>query len=185
MGTQIDLTGLRNMKTILPVLAFLLLGACASNPPQAIENVPQDNPSLTRVRMDIDAFIGRDVWWGGEIARIENRADSTFIEIVRQRLRENGRPLAGGKSDGRFVARFDRFLDPVVYEAGRMLTVVGRIDGKTNRDIGEYDYQFPVVAVEGSFLWEIAEPVAPAPYPPPWYYYDPWYHPWPYHWHHH
>ena len=164
-------------------LACLLLGACASKPPEAISRVPADNPSLTRVRMDIDTYIGADVRWGGEITRIENKVDSTWVEIVRQPLRDNGRPIYGGKSDGRFIARFDKFVDPLVYEIGRPLTVVGRIDAKVNREIGEYDYLFPVVAVEGSFLWKRSEPVPAAVYPPPWYYYDPWYYPWPYYRH--
>lgn len=171
------------MRTISILLACLLLGACASKPPEAISNVPADNPSLTRVRMDIDTYIGAGLRWGGEITRIENRVDSTWIEIVDRPLRENGRPIAGGKSDGRFIASFNKFLDPVVYEVGRSLTVVGTIEGRVNRDIGEYDYQFPLVAVEGSFLWKNPEPVPAAAYPPPWYYYDPWYYPWSYYRH--
>ncbi|UCH40083.1 MAG: Slp family lipoprotein [Gammaproteobacteria bacterium] len=165
------------MKTITLLITGLLLVACASKPPEAISKVPQDNPSLTRVRMDIDAYIGAEVRWGGEISQVENKADRTWIEIVRQDLRKNGRPVTGGKSDGRFIASFDRFLDPVVYEVGRPLTVVGTIESRVNRAIGDYDYQFPVVVVEGSFLWKKREPLPPPAYPPPWWYYDPWYHP--------
>ena len=166
-----------DMKTITLLIAGLLLAACASKPPEAISKVPDDNPSLTRVRMDIEAYIGADVRWGGEISQVENKADRTWVEIVRQDLRKNGRPVTGGKSDGRFIASFDEFLDPVVYQVGRPLTVVGTIESRVNRAIGEYDYQFPVVAVEGSYLWKKREPVPPPAYPPPWWYYDPWYHP--------
>ena len=173
------------MKTGLLLMICMLLAACASKPPAAISKVPADNPSLTRVRMDIDAYLGAELRWGGEIARVENRADSTWIEIVRKPLRDNGRPIAGGKSDGRFIASFDKFLDPVVYEIGRSLTVVGAIEGKVNREIGEYDYLFPLVAAEGSFLWTSPEPMPASAYPPPWYYYDPWYYPWPYYYHRH
>lgn len=173
------------MKTICLVIACVMLAACASKPPAAISRIPENNPSVAMVRMDIDDYIGSEVRWGGSIAGIENRADSTWIEIVRQPLRENGRPDSGGRSDGRFIASFDRFADPVVYEIGRPLTVVGRIEAKVTRKIGEYDYLFPVVAVEGSFLWKKLEPIPPAPYPPPWWYYDPWYHPWYFHPHRH
>lgn len=166
------------MKAIYTLLACVLLAACASKPPAAISRIPVNNPSVAMVRMNIDDYIDSEVRWGGKIAGIENRADSTWIEIVRQPLHENGRPDSGGRSDGRFIASFDKFLDPVVYEIGRPLTVVGRIESRVTRKIGEYDYLFPIVAVEGSFLWKKLEPVPPAAYPPPWWYYDPWYYPW-------
>ena len=166
------------------------MSACASKPPEAISKDPPENLTLTRVRMDIDRYIGSEVRWGGVISKVENKADRTWVEIIRLNLRDNGRPNTSGKSDGRFIASFDKFVDPVVYETGRPLTVVGTIDGKVSRPIGEYDYMFPIVAVEGSFLWKrrVAAPVYP--YPPPWYYdpwyYDPWYpHPWPRHRHPH
>ena len=168
----------------IPVSAafLLLLGACASTP-ESISKKPHENPSLTQVRIDPDAFAGRDVRWGGVVVKVENKAEQTWIEIVRLNLNSYGRPLTSGGSDGRFIASFDRFLDPVVYEVGRPLTVVGRIEGAEKRPIGEFDYLFPIVAVEGSYLWKTAE-TRPPPYPYPWWYYDPWYpHPWPYHRH--
>ncbi len=167
------------VKVILSISIGLLLTGCANNPPAAISVVPDQNPSLTRVRMEIDAYIGESVRWGGVITRVENRQDRTWIELVRQPLRDNGRPIAGSRSDGRFIADFDGFRDPVVYEVGRLLTVVGTIEAKTNRAIGDYDYLFPLVAVEGSFLWKKSKPRSPAAYPPPWAYYYPWYYPWP------
>lgn len=176
-----------DMKRTALLLMMALLSACASKPPPAISKIPSENPTLTRVRMDIDAYIDAEVRWGGVITKVENKTDRTWIEIVRQDLGSNGRPIGSGRSDGRFIASFDRFLDPVVYKIGRPLTVVGRIEAGITRAIGEYDYQFPIVAVEGSFLWEKRVPAAqppPWPYYGPWYY-DPWYHPWPYYHHRH
>ncbi|MGD2170550.1 MAG: Slp family lipoprotein [Gammaproteobacteria bacterium] len=174
------------MKKILSLGAMLFAAGCVSGPPEPIAMELHENPSLTRVRLDIDSYIGRDVRWGGVISKIENRADKTWVEIVQLELRGDGSPISGGSSDGRFIASFDRFLDPVVYEVGRRLTVVGAIDSAVQRPIGDYDYLFPVVAVQGSYLWKAVE-YAPAPvYPAPWWYYDPWYpypYPWPYHRH--
>ncbi len=121
------------MKKLVLVSLIFVLGACANRPPAPISEVPHDNPSLRQVRLDIDAYLGRDVRWGGIINGVENRSDGTWIEIVRYDLRDDGRPREGGKSDGRFIASFGDFVDPVVYEAGRPLTVVGRIEGQTSR----------------------------------------------------
>ena len=170
-------------KMFFTLASLALLGACASTP-ESISRQPDPNPSLTQVRIDPDAFSGREVRWGGVVVKVENKVDETWIEIVRLDLSSVGRPLINGSSDGRFIASFNRFLDPVVYEVGRPLTVVGRIDGKQRRPIGEFEYLFPIVTVEGSYLWQAVEPVPPPPYPSRWWYYDPWYpHPWPYYRH--
>ncbi len=173
------------MKKLSILMMVALLVACASKPPPAISKIPAENPTLAVVRMNIDDYIGAEVRWGGVISKVENKVDRSWIEIVQQRLGSNGRPINDGRSGGRFIASFDKFIDPVVYENGRPLTVVGSIGASVNRPIGEYEYLFPIVAVEDSFLWKKRAPVPASPYPPPWYY-DPWYHhPWPYHRHPH
>ena len=170
------------MKKLVLVSLIFVLGACANRPPAPISEVPHDNPSLRQVRLDIDAYLGRDVRWGGIINGVENRSDGTWIEIVRYDLRDDGRPREGGKSDGRFIASFGDFVDPVVYEAGRPLTVVGRIEGQTSRKIGDYDYRFAIVEVEGSYLWKKRSEIRYTHYPYYYWHYDPWF---PHHHHHH
>ena len=81
--TWVDDSVMKHLKIFASILLGLALGACASKPPAPISKQPQDNPSLLRVRMDIDAYIGREVRWGGVISRVENRADVTWVEIVR------------------------------------------------------------------------------------------------------
>jgi len=153
-------------------MLIALAGGCASKPPEAISKIPADNPSLAAVRQDIDQYIGAELRWGGEISKVENKTDKTWVEIVRRQLRENGKPDTNSNSDGRFIASFTGFIDPVVYEVGRLVTVVGSIEGAIERPIGGYDYVFPLVNVEGSYLWR-ADDVALYPNnPPPWWYYD-------------
>ncbi len=173
------------MKTVVLVLAVFLLSACGSKSPEAISRIPAEELSLTQVRLDVDAHVGSEVRWGGRVSRVENKSDGTWIEIVRYPLAANGKPLRD-RSDGRFIASFDRFMDPAVYDEGRRLTVVGKIEGKVKRPIGEFEYLFPIVAAEGSYLWKPSSQRPYSGYPPPWWYYDPWfYHPWPYHRHPH
>lgn len=154
------------------VFVIAMTGGCASKPPEAISKIPAHNPSLADVRLDIDKYIGAEVRWGGEISKVENRADQTWIEVVRRQLWGDGKPKTSGKSDGRFIASFTGFADPVVYEVGRLLTVVGTIENKIERPIGEYDYVFPLVTVEGSYLWKVTNVALYPNYPPPWWYYD-------------
>ncbi len=178
------------MNRLRYILVAIFLTGCASQVPLPISQAPPGNLTLTVVQAGPEAFVGTTVRWGGVITRVENKATQTWVELVSRQLKKNGQPSIDGKSDGRFIASFQGFADPVVYETGRLLTIVGTIDTQTTRAIGEYAYSFPVVTVTSSYLWPLeAEPVHHE-HPPPWWYYDPWpFYPWsyrpyrgPYHW---
>lgn len=157
-----------------------LLYGCAVQPPAPISRIPAGNVSLSEVRSDIKRFVGTEVRWGGEITRVENKAKYTWIEVVSRKLMQNGQPEFNGASQGRFIASFKGFADPVVYQVGMQLTVLGPIEGQSARSIGEFSYSFPVVSVTSSFLWPVVVETVEHDHPP-WWYYDPWpYYPWPY-----
>lgn len=168
------------MKKICLVIIVVILGGCANKPPASISKIPADTLTVSEVRANTGRFVGSEVRWGGVITRVENKASATWIEVVSRELRKDGEPKLDGRSDGRFIASFSRFADPVVYKEGYLLTVVGTIEGQVIRPIGEYDYTFPMVLVTGSYLWKVEEKPRYPDYPPPWYY-DPWpYYPRPY-----
>ena len=93
------------MKQISLVLLITLVSACASKPPAAISKDPPENLTLTRVRMDIDRYIGSEVRWGGVISKVENKTDRTWVEIIRLNLRDNAGRLR--------AARVTAVLSPV------------------------------------------------------------------------
>lgn len=161
------------------MLAFMAT-SCASQPPEAIRAAPPRNPTLTEVRTNIDAFVDTRVRWGGTIANVRNLETETLVDIVARELTKQGRPKKTDKSQGRFQARIAEFIDPVVYEQGRDLTVVGVIEGGETRNIGQYPYRYPVVAVQQYYLWEPVSQRLPYDYYDPWWYgrrdpYHEWY----------
>lgn len=160
------------------MLLAALLGACASNIPQPIREAPPSSPSVEAVVGHVQEYAGTKVRWGGSIAAVDNQASQTVLEIVSRPLGAYGRPTDSGESRGRFLARYNGFLDPMVYAKDRLVTVVGTIDGEEPRAIGKFTYPFPVVRVENIHLWE---PLASPPTYPPMYWYDPWW-PYPYSW---
>ena len=171
------------MKTLVIVALIALIAlcsACASKPATSIGLAVVDDVSLAQVRAAGDAYQGSTVRWGGVITEVDNKPDTTRIFLVGRELRNNEKPFTDGASEGRFVARFDGFVDPLVYKVGRPLTVVGRIDGSLRRAIGEYEYSFPIVAVRDSHLWAEAVRIQPYYPPPPWWYRDYYYYPYPY-----
>lgn len=168
------------MKTLVIIALTALCSACAGDKSSSISQAVVDDVSLAQVRADSDAYQGSTVRWGGVVAEVENKADTTRVFLVEYELRDNAKPDADSDSDGRFVARFDGFVDPVVYKVGRPLTVVGSIDGSLQRAIGEFEYRFPIVAVRDSHLWPEAVEMGPYYPPPPWWYRDYYYPPFPY-----
>jgi outer membrane lipoprotein len=152
--------------------------ACASEIPPPISEAPAVAITLAQALAQADALKGRAVRWGGAIARIDNRKDETWIEIVEQPLSSDGEPALRDSSGGRFIAKVAGFLDPALYAPNRLMTVAGTLDGTATRSIGEYPYQYPVVKVGAYYLWPHPPRGVNHYYYPP-YWYDPWY-PWRY-----
>ena len=169
-------------RALAPMLvAGLLLSACFGVP-GSIRNAPPGDLELAAVRQQPSSHTGDRVRWGGQIVSVENEERETWMVVVARPLGFGGRPKETDESPGRFLARFDGFLDPAIYEAGRDVTVSGRLQAPQTRSVGTYPYLYPVLLVEESQLWE---PLSKRPrgywrYP----YHDPWYHPWrhPYWW---
>ena len=166
------------MKLVFVIALIVVASGCASKP-SAISLAVVDDIDLAQVLDDDAAYQGATVRWGGIVTEVENKADETWVFVVGRELKDDEKPVVDSASDGRFVARFNGFKDPLVYKSGRPLTVVGRLDGSLKRPIGEFMYHFPVVAVRDSHLW--AKPVR-APqyyYPPPLWHHPYYYHPYP------
>lgn len=106
------------------------------------------------------------VRWGGTITQVFNRADgTTVVEIVSRPLYSGGRPIHDDRSDGRFRAQIEEFLDPEIVAAGRDMTVVGTLAGRLSGTIGEASYVFPVVSVQNYRYWKEAVVMPPNQYP--------------------
>ncbi len=163
----------------LAVLGTLLMLGCAARVPQDIRTPAPAPVTAAAVRAAPERYVGTPVRWGGRILAVRNDAANTDIELLAWPLDAAGEPAQDSGDDarlGRFIARFDGFLDPATYPEGRLLTVSGTVTGVETHDVGDYPYRYPVVRATGRHLWAKPESVR-APYPSPWY--DPWYGGWP------
>lgn len=93
------------------------------------------------------------VRWGGQIIRVDNDAQRSCFEVLARPLDSRARPLQRDSSEGRFLACRAGFYDPVVFEAGRDITVAGTVEGSELRKVGEYEYRYPRVAADVIYLW--------------------------------
>ena len=144
------------------------------------------------------AYKGRVVLLGGVIVSTINKQEGTLLEVYETRLDREGRPTDIDRSEGRFLALYEGFLDSEIYAAGRQVTIAGTVQGEKIQPLGEVEYRYPYLLVKEIHLWKEAEPVQHDPYAwglwyDPWYPWGPWgfwgWHSWRYprhhhHWHH-
>jgi outer membrane lipoprotein len=152
------------------IFFFFLAASLAACAPisQDIRRQADASAPFSEIQKNPDKYRGEVIIWGGVIIETTNLKESTAIKVMQTTLDIQQRPTDLDRSEGRFIIRVDRFLDPDIFKKGRQVTVGGEIAGKETQPIGEIQYIYPVVQAKELKLWE-----QPVPYPP--YYYDPWY----------
>jgi len=149
----------------------LILSACASVPDTIQSgNVAELNPVM--VRGHIDNYKGQTVRWGGVITQVINNEEGTWVEVLATELSQIGKPSTNRNNNfGGFIAKTDEFFDPEVYQEGYSFTVLGILTDSIDGKIGEYKYNFPVVTVQGSYLWRVRSYRTYPPIIPGYWYY--------------
>jgi outer membrane lipoprotein len=135
---------------VLPVA--LLLSACASTP--AFDTGGVDR-SLTpqNAATSPQQATGKQVQWGGVILSTINLEDSTQVEVLAYPLDANARPLSDSNPLGRFILERAGRLEPANYAEGRRITAVGTVTGTRAGQVGDSDYNYPVVSARQLYLW--------------------------------
>jgi outer membrane lipoprotein len=149
-----------------------------------IRHSPPEQPTLQEAQAEPQRFRHTRVRWGGVIVAVDNLSQSTLVEILAKPLESDGRPY-GDQGDGRFIARFPGFIDPMRYPKDRSLTVTGTLSAGMNRSIGEFSYHYPIVDVVAHHLWPKPVSHPPSPYlwdPYPWRPFHHYPYPHPYWW---
>ena len=124
---------------------------------------------------------GKQARWGGIIADVKNFKNETLLEVVYFPLNASGRPKVKDKTDGRFRAYIEGFLDPMVYKKGKSITVLGKLANRESGSIGEHEYLYPVIKSDYVHLWKDIQRVdVRIQHQRYWYSPYHWYRPYPY-----
>lgn len=174
----------RLLLAALGVAALFVTASCASTGCGVLDQGADESILVPMVAANPQAFEGARVLWAGVILNTTPHPEGTTIEILEKPRGGNCRPEPGDTTTGRFLAEYDRFLDPAVYCQGREITIVGLVTGTEVRTIGEYEYTYPVIAMTNHILWPPRKKTYDYPYPRfyPYHpfnypYYDPFYRP--------
>lgn len=133
---------------LLLLLLFSFLSACAYTPVELQGDYANLTPTATS-----ENNIGTRVRWGGVIIDTQANAEQTCIEVLSKDLTKSMRPINKVGTDGRFIACKQGFQDPEVYAKGRELTMTGQIEQLDKRKIGDFVYNYPIVATDAITLW--------------------------------
>lgn len=106
------------------------------------------------VAQDPAQYKGQSVVFGGTILNVENRENITEMEVVQEGMNSQLKPVDRGESAGRFIARFNQFMDPAIFSAGKRITVAGIITDVETRPLGKGTYRYPVIESKEHYLWE-------------------------------
>jgi outer membrane lipoprotein len=140
-------------KTWCLSLMILLVTGCAPVISQdVLREVDKDLPFQAILR-NPDNFKGKTILLGGKIIETTPFPDKTRLTVLQYPLGFRNKPDLDSVSEGRFIVEAPGFLDPVVYSAGRQVTVAGIVDGKEVLPLGEINYTYPIVTRRELYLW--------------------------------
>jgi outer membrane lipoprotein len=143
---------------LLDKLRVLALGAvgvmitgCATSPLDT--STVNNTASPSQVSRALSDHRDTRIQWGGHIVSTVNQDKATIIEVLSYPVSRDGMPNTHKKTTGRFIVRYQGFLEPEDYEPGRLLTVVGRVDSLVTTSVEETKFKVPLVAAEQLKLW--------------------------------
>ena len=134
------------IRHLIVATGLLGLTACATIPAPLQGNFVASTPRAA-------PNVGETVRWGGEVISVDPKMGTTCIEVLGHELGSTARPIETDRSNGRFMACQEGFIEPGDYPKGREVTVIGRLSGTMTGRVGEFDYVYPRVAASTIYLW--------------------------------
>lgn len=139
------------MKFMTVIMLALLSGCAAMNP--SIENPPARDLQYAQVLPNLSQYQGEVVRWAGVVADVSNLENQSELTLVQFPVTRYGKPITTANSAGRFIVKSNGFLDPLIYEKGALVTVVGTLSGDETRKVGQKSLLMPVVTMTDSQVW--------------------------------
>lgn len=145
--------------SVFAAFAACLLAGCAASPvSKPLRLAAERDVTFERAAKGPEAFKGSLVIWGGYVVDTVNVSSGTEVTVLDTPLNGDDGPMPPEASAGRFLAKFDKFLDPAIYSKGAKVTVAGRIAGWEMQPLGKIQYAYPVLKAEEIHLWPQEKP---------------------------
>jgi outer membrane lipoprotein len=103
-----------------------------------------------------ESYKGRVLVLGGEVLKAKRLQDSTQIELLQLPLGDGEEPsLDRQKSQGRFLAMQQAFLDPATVVEGTRVTIVGEVSGAKTDRLDDVEYRYPTLILKHLHVWPV------------------------------
>jgi len=143
------------------IVLTAFLAACTQAIPKESLNKVDPNLSFQMLIKDPESYQGKNILVGGQILEVNVREGESWVEVLQKPLDWQHRPKDTDESAGRLLVRFQGFLDPAIYTAGKKITVVGEVQGKKVQPLKEMDYAYPVLIPREHHLWKPEDSSSP------------------------
>ncbi len=147
------------MKKIRFLFPFIILSVfyflgCAHVISKESRRLAVNNIPFQWIAQNPGRYKGVLVIWGGEIIQTRNLKEGSQIVVLQRSLGYSEEPLMESNSGGRFLVFYKGFLDPAIYEKGKLITVAGIIEGEKALPLDQINYSYPFVDVQEIHLWK-------------------------------
>ncbi len=150
--------GLRSTgRAALWLAVVSLVAGCAGGISKEIRDQVNYTGSFRQLQQNPEKYIGQTVMLGGSIIQTQPMKNGTELLILQEELNSSNRPGGNELSQGRFIIESSQFLDPALYPQGTPITVVGRLQGHSERLIGEMPYDYPIINAIEIKKWSAQE----------------------------
>jgi outer membrane lipoprotein len=148
------------------IYGTMMLSACAESihqvqrdtellgVPLGLEKEIDTSVSFADLKRAPGEFIGRTVMIGGNVIRAKRTGAGTELEVLQLPTEKEGTLTEERlRSEGRFLAVREQFLDPASLPQGTPITVIGTVKGETTRQLDESEYTYPILEVKHIIDW--------------------------------
>lgn len=135
---------------------LVLPAACSSQQviPDELEPLVDRAISFRDLAAAPDSYQGKLVLFGGEVLKAKRLKKGTQIELLQLPLDRDERPILDRqRSQGRFLAIRQEFLDPATMVKGTTITIVGEVSGAQTEPLDDVEYRYPVLIVKYLHPW--------------------------------
>ena len=153
---------IKQTKHILGIFIALVVIGCATGITQQSRSRVTFTGTFSELQKTPGGYVGEVVMLGGKILKTQASHTSSELTVLQLPLGSKYRPVNSDQSKGRFLVRSDQFLDPAIYQKGRLLTVVGILKGSQARNIGGFEYVYPLLEAIEIKLWPVESRTKPS-----------------------
>ncbi len=119
-----------------------------------LANQIQESLTFPEIKASPTDHTGKLVVLGGQVLSAKRLSNTTELVILQLPLVGQREPTTElTRSQGRYIAYQDTFLDPATVPAGTRITLVGELSGAVTQKLDETDYSYPTILVKQFKIW--------------------------------